>query len=85
MLLIMTSAPYVLDGASAPVGIFAVPWHRLRGALPFGARVHVRLAEVDAGAARRAFARHGDRIGLHFLDAPAPAIEGVQIGHTLAG
>lgn len=33
----------------------------------------------------RAFARLGARIGLHFLEAAAPVIDGVQIGHTLAG
>jgi NAD(P)-dependent dehydrogenase (short-subunit alcohol dehydrogenase family) len=33
----------------------------------------------------RAFARQGARIGLHFLEAAAPVIDGVQIGHTLAG
>lgn len=33
----------------------------------------------------RAFARQGARIGLHFLDAAAPVIRGVRIGHVLAG
>lgn len=32
-----------------------------------------------------AFARHGARIGLHFLESPPGVIAGVQIGHTLAG
>jgi 3-oxoacyl-[acyl-carrier protein] reductase len=33
----------------------------------------------------RAFARQGARIGLHFLEAAAPAVDGVQIGHVFAG
>jgi 3-oxoacyl-[acyl-carrier protein] reductase len=32
-----------------------------------------------------AFACHGARVGLHFLEVPPPVIEGVQIGHTFAG
>jgi 3-oxoacyl-[acyl-carrier protein] reductase len=32
-----------------------------------------------------AFARHGARVGLHFLETAPPDIEGVQIGHTFAG
>lgn len=32
-----------------------------------------------------AFARHGARIGLHFLESPRVPIDGVQVGHTFAG
>lgn len=32
-----------------------------------------------------AFARHGARVGLHFLERPARIIDDVQIGHTFAG
>jgi len=43
-------------------------------------------ANNGIGAATvRAFARHGARIGLHFLEAAPRAIDGVQIGHTFAG
>jgi 3-oxoacyl-[acyl-carrier protein] reductase len=43
-------------------------------------------ANKGIGAATvRAFARLGARIGLHFLETASPAIDGVQIGHTLVG
>jgi 3-oxoacyl-[acyl-carrier protein] reductase len=33
----------------------------------------------------RGFARQGARVGLHFLEAPQPAVVGVQLGHTFTG
>lgn len=48
--------------------------------------VLVTSANNGIGAAiARAFARQGARIGLHFIEAAAPVIDGVRIGHTLAG
>jgi len=43
-------------------------------------------ANNGIGAAiARAFARQGARVGLHFLEAAAPLINSVQVGHTFAG
>jgi 3-oxoacyl-[acyl-carrier protein] reductase len=48
--------------------------------------VLVTGANNGIGAAiARAFARQGARIGLHFLEVAAPAVDGVQFGHTFAG
>jgi 3-oxoacyl-[acyl-carrier protein] reductase len=48
--------------------------------------VLVTGANSGIGAAVvRAFARHGARIGIHFLETSPAVMEGVQIGHTIAG